>query len=77
VIQRSKRRLYDNPLLHIQIVRLLLRLLISPQQTSLNKLYCDRMPIGDQGIDPSAGMFFLNLSSSPHFFDALTSYAIY
>ena len=40
--QRQQRRLYEQPALHVAMLRLLLRLLIDPSESSLSLLYCDR-----------------------------------
>ena len=50
--------IYYYRVLHVSMIRLLLRLLISPSRLSLNKLYCDRLPMADQAVDPSAGIIY-------------------
>ena len=40
--QRQQRRLYAHPALHLDILRLLLRLLVDPSDDCLSALYCDR-----------------------------------
>jgi hypothetical protein len=48
--ERSKRRLYHDPSLHVGMLRLLLRLMISPDSNSLSPLYSGRSPLQNKKI---------------------------
>jgi hypothetical protein len=47
----AQRRFYSHKPLHVAMLRLLLRLIISPDPNNLNPLYCSRFPLSNKHTD--------------------------